>query len=54
MTYGKPAIATAGSPLMAIRGTHKDGNVLLETLVPPSDPRYGTYTLTVNAYEADE
>jgi len=54
MTYNKPAVATAGSPLNAIQKTQKGGSFGMDHFVPPSDPRYGTADLTINAYESDE
>lgn len=53
MTYNKPKLVTLESSLEAICGTAK-GDMAFETLLPPSDPKYGLPTLSINAYEADE
>jgi hypothetical protein len=54
MTYNKPEIVQLETPMTAIQGTSKGGTAVIDTLVPMSDPMYGTWTVTVNAYEADE
>jgi hypothetical protein len=54
MTYNKPVLVVSGSSVSAIQGTQKGGSFGFDNLVPTSDPRFGTATLTINAYEADE
>jgi hypothetical protein len=52
MTYNKPEVV-AYTSLATIRGG-KGVNAAFDNSVPTSDPRYGSHTLTINAYEADE
>ncbi len=54
MTYNKPEVTKLDGALNSIQGTQKGGSFGSDHLVPPSDPRYGTADLTINAYESDE
>jgi hypothetical protein len=54
MIYNKPEVKMSESSITVIQGSNKGGTAVIDTLVPMSDPRYGTLTVTVGAYEADE
>ncbi len=55
IAYNQPQLVTLEGSLKAIQSTQKGMPPWwLDLLVPPRDPRFATFTLTVCAYEADE